>query len=160
MKIDCQWNQSGAFMRRMDAIRDLPRSRAYVQFRADCARIVKEGYRDRMLAGKDGRGRQFTPLAKSTLANKKRKAGPPLMPGGLMSDFWKKFDVRWDKSGEQTWNLLMGWSNFKTKKGQDIPTFHIEGKGRLPKRIASGIDPATWGKLKARWKSFLDTLSR
>jgi len=46
------------------------------------ASIFREGKREQLLAGHDARGVPFAPLRPATLANPRRPAGGPLIPGG------------------------------------------------------------------------------
>ena len=160
------WRSSKALGERMDEFINLPRSRKYAGFRERLRTIIRNGYRRRMMEGKDGRGRPFPPLAASTL--KGRQAGPPLMPGGLSSRFWTTLESKWIEESPGKWTFTAWYRGFQ-RGAFPIPIAHIFGATRtgrnggvwlLPKRDPTGIDPQTWAEVRAAWWDFLDRLTK
>jgi hypothetical protein len=160
------WRSSQGLGRRMDVFIGLNRSRKFAGFRRRLQTILRNGYRRRMMEGKDGRGRPFKPLAPATL--KGRPPGPPLMRGGLASRFWRTFESKWIEEASGKWTFTAWYRGFQ-RAAFAIPIAHIFGATRagrnggmwvLPKRDPTGIDPMTWGEVRAAWWDFLDQLTK
>lgn len=70
--------------------------------------IFVEGKREQLLAGLDARGDAFAPLRPSTLANRRRKPGGPLVPGGASADLIVRYRVTVDPSPGRL-EVSAGW---------------------------------------------------
>jgi hypothetical protein len=55
--------------------------------------VLRAGKRQQLLSGLDAQGLPFAPLARSTLANPRRAAGGPLVPGEQAADLVVHYEV-------------------------------------------------------------------
>lgn len=94
-------------------------------------RIYTEGKKEHLLLGNDANGRPFTPLAKSTLANKKRFSGPPLVPRYSSSRVISQYTVAF-KRLPGTLQVIAGWP-------MEWIRYHREGGKHLPRRDPGGF---------------------
>lgn len=118
-------------------------------------RIVIKDYTDRLLREHvDKGGFALTPLAKSTLKNRRRGSGPPLAPHGAFSRFIKNLRIFW--IGEGDFNLMvMQLVNVVDKRG-DITKYHLNGTKHIPKRDVLGIGPKAYRAMGVVVKKLID----
>ncbi len=73
---------SKGLLERMQALSDLPRSRAFQRHREAIGRLVVDGNRQGLLAGTDKMGKPLARLKSTRKGKYKGATGPPLVPFG------------------------------------------------------------------------------
>jgi hypothetical protein len=114
-----------------------------------------EDNRDGLLASTDKDGKPLAPLAASTLKNRARGNGGPLVPRGRQSRFIANYRVGSIKLGDGNYKLIGAWQDVRSKKGVAFAGFHIEGAGRLPVRDIAGVRPTGKAKIQAKLKEWI-----
>ncbi len=144
-----------------------PGSRVQNALYKDLRTLAVDDHTDMLLRGVDRYGRPRAPLAKSTLANRKRGPGPSLVPRGLLSRFVTKFEAVWETDpGQGLAFLVCRYRDFVSKKGFPIPVAHMTGARKpgtnwvLPKRDTGGITPKGWAAIRARFARLPDDIRR
>lgn len=96
--------------------------------------LFSRGKREQLLAGADAQGAPFAPLAPSTLRQKSRGPGGPLVPRGASSSIITGYFLTF-AFGPNMIRVSAGWP------GLDWVGYHITGTRRMPRRDPSGFRP-------------------
>jgi hypothetical protein len=143
----------------MDAIvaATRPGGRAINGFKRGVNQAVVADHKRKMLDGVDGRGRALAPLAASTLADPRRRAGGPLCSGGESARFITHFRATWVEAGGRSvlsCAFVQLLSKPTKKRGPEpFAQYHLTGATKpgsrwvLPRRNVAGITPRGWGEV-------------
>lgn len=149
--------QSPALLKRLDALANLPRSRAFYTLRQRIAGAIERGNRAGRLAGTDGRGRALTPLRSKRKGKYKGATGPPLAPFRDRSRVVTNFRATWRQQGT-AWALEMGWADIVSRRGVPFLIYHLTGARPQPKRDIAGLSPRTQAELRGFYSTLLPDL--
>jgi hypothetical protein len=130
-----------------------PGSAVMNEARADIRALVEADYRRGLMEGKDADDRDFAPLAASTLKDRNRGSGPPLVPHGPSSRIANALRLTWETvAGAMT---LVG-----RLEGPEWMRYHLSGTSRLPRRDFAGIRPSTLKTVAARFARVADEIRK
>lgn len=156
MPLRIEWAQSPALVARLRAIQQAAgdTSRTTNRVKGDIRTIVEDDHVDKMLRGVDRYGKPRTPLAPSTLANRRRGGGPSLVPRGTQSRYITQFRTDWVSAADATRVLRMYFQDFTSPKGFPIPIAHEYGTARIPARPIGGVTPKGWSQITTRCSQY------
>lgn len=115
-------------------------------------KILREANRDRALRGVDFTGARYEPLAKSTLADRRRKGfppGPPLARHGLQSRVIQGCEIA-AIPGKGRLSISKSWP------GVPWMEYHILGTPRMPRRDPLGFSTGELAQVRALLHKHID----
>lgn len=118
-------------------------------------RLAWQDNADGLMASTDKDGRPLAPLAQSTLKNRHRGPGGPLVPNGRQSRFIKNYRDTSFRRSDGNWVIVGTWMNVLSKRGVPITPFHVEGRGRNPVRDIAGVRPTGRKNIAAAFRAYL-----